>query len=155
MKNKEHHFPLVVKDYLVSGEEFSLRYDTELEMLITDPQPNLEELSKYYKSEDYISHTDSNKGLVSFLYQLVKKRAIHKKVRLINSIHIGPKSLLDIGAGTGAFLKQAKKSKWKVSGIEPNAAARKLAKEKGIDLVENIAVYQGKKFDVITLWQKL
>ena len=155
MKNKNNHFPITVRDYLVSGEDFSLKYDAEMEMLITDPQPDAKNLSKYYNSEAYISHTDSKKGLISFLYQIVKKRAIKKKVKLITSLHSDPKSILDIGAGTGAFLNQAKKNKWIVSGIEPNEAARKLAQEKGIVLAESIDSLHGKKFDVITLWHVL
>jgi len=155
MKNKNQHFPITVKDYLVTGEAFNLVYDAEREMLITDPQPEAESLSKYYDSDAYISHTDSKKGFVSFLYQIVKKRALRKKVKLISSLHYGPKSLLDIGAGTGDFLKQAKQYKWIVSGVEPNKNARNLAQEKGIVLKDMIDDFQGEKFDVITLWHVL
>jgi hypothetical protein len=30
-----------------------------MDMLVTYPQPSLENLGKYYESVDYISHTDS------------------------------------------------------------------------------------------------
>jgi hypothetical protein len=32
-------------------------------MLITYPQPSLDNLGKYYESEDYISHTDGKRSL--------------------------------------------------------------------------------------------
>jgi hypothetical protein len=32
-----------------------------MDMLVTYPQPSLENLGKYYESVDYISHTDSKK----------------------------------------------------------------------------------------------
>jgi len=155
MKNSQNHIYIKAKDLLVTGEEFSLLYDQEREMLITSPQPAIENLSKYYESEEYISHTDSKKGLVSFLYQIVKRSALQKKLNLIASLNNGTGNLLDIGAGTGDFLKQAKSKSWKTAGVEPNESARNLAEEKGIILKENISDFEGKKFDVITLWHVL
>ncbi len=155
MKLEKDNFPLTVRDYLVSGEEFSLVYDPEKEMLQTHPQPEIKELSKYYESDEYISHTDSKKGLVSFLYQVIKKRALQNKVALITSLNVGEKNLLDIGAGTGDFLKEAKENSWNVFGIEPNKNARDLAFKKGIELKENIDEYKNQSFDVITLWHVL
>ena len=153
--NKQHNIPTKVKDYLVTSESFELIYDSEREMLITSPKPATENLSKYYESEEYISHTDSKKGIVSYLYQTIKKRALHKKVTLINTLNNGSGALLDIGAGTGDFLKQAQEANWKVLGVEPNEGAKKLAQEKGIDLQESLNDFNGKTFDVITMWHVL
>jgi len=152
---KPNNIPTKVKDYLVTGEMFELIYDSEREMLITSPKPATENLSKYYESEEYISHTDSKKGIVSYLYQTVKKRALQKKVALINSLNNGAGTLLDIGAGTGDFLKQAKEANWKVSGVEPNEGAKKLAQEKGINLQESLNDLNEETFDVITMWHVL
>jgi 2-polyprenyl-3-methyl-5-hydroxy-6-metoxy-1,4-benzoquinol methylase len=155
LKTSQKTVYLKTNDFLVTGEEFSLLYDLERDMLLTYPQPEIENLSKYYESEDYISHTDSKKGVESFLYQFIKKKALQKKTRLITSLNNGTGNLLDIGAGTGDFLKSAKQKGWKINGIEPNEGARKLAQEKGIDLSENINNFKGKTFDVITLWHVL
>ena len=76
MKLQKENFPLKVKDHLVTGEEFTLVLDPEKEMLLTKPQPKTNILSKYYESDDYISHTDNKKGIVSFLYQTVKKKIL-------------------------------------------------------------------------------
>ena len=97
MENIQKKIELSTKDFLVSGESFNLLYDSEREMLVTSPQPRREELSKYYESENYISHTDEDKGLMASLYQLVKKYSLAKKLRLITILNKGPGSLLDIG----------------------------------------------------------
>ena len=122
---------LECKDYTVSNELFTLLLDTESDLLITSPQPNLEDLPKYYKSEAYISHTDSKKGIFDKIYQFVKSYTIKKKVKLINTTTDSKeKSLLDIGCGTGDFLIACKKENWQVVGIEPNEKAKEFTKSK-------------------------
>ena len=155
MKLQKENFPLRVKDYLVTNEEFTLIYDSEKEMLLTNPQPEENQLSKYYESDDYISHTDNKKGIVSFLYQSVKKRALQHKLNLITSLKKDANNILDIGAGTGDFLKHIKSENRSIFGIEPNKKARALASKKGINLEESIADFKGKTFDVITMWHVL
>ena len=143
------------KDYLVSGEQFNLLHDTTFDMLITQPKPANEELAKYYESDAYISHTDDTKGLLSFLYQRVKKYSLRKKVSLL-SLHQKQKgTLLDIGAGTGDFLVAAQHAGWSVHGVEVNKTARNKAADKNIQLQETIAAFEGKKFEAITLWHVL
>ncbi|WP_290568051.1 class I SAM-dependent methyltransferase [Leeuwenhoekiella sp. UBA6783] len=143
---------LKIKDYSISQEEFTLVYDEVLDMFSTDPVPD--NLGKYYLSENYISHTDSNDGLFEKVYHWVKNYMLKKKVNLISS-YVEKGTLLDIGAGTGDFLNQAKKSGWEVTGIEPSAAARKRAFEKAINLFEEDAKVGERKFDVITMWHVL
>ena len=143
---------LKIKDYSVSKEEFDLIYDEKLDKYSTLPVP--ENLDQYYLSEDYISHTDSKKGLFEKAYHFIKRFMLKKKLQLISSrVHQG--SLLDIGAGTGDFLKQAKNEGWKVTGIEPSPDARKKASEKGIELFQNIDAVSVQKFDAITMWHVL
>lgn len=146
---------LSVTDYLVSGESFDLLYDSDFDLLKTFPQPKLEDISKYYESQDYISHTDEKSGLFSSLYQLVKKWSLHKKANLIFNQNNGFGSLLDIGAGTGDFLKMAQGKGWEVYGTEPNKNAAKLALEKGIELESSLNDFKKKQFDVVTLWHVL
>jgi 2-polyprenyl-3-methyl-5-hydroxy-6-metoxy-1,4-benzoquinol methylase len=146
---------LTTKDFLVSGESFNLVRDDLKGMLITDPQPSPEELPKYYDSEAYISHTDSDKGFMASLYQGVKKYSLALKLRLITSLSKDGKSLLDIGCGTGDFLKLAKANHWHIEGVEPNDKARELAGEKGMVLKESMDELLGREFDVVTLWHVL
>ena len=155
MQLKQENFPLTVKDHLVSNEEFTLDFDAEKEMLLTKPQPEASKLSQYYESDQYISHTDNKKGLVPFLYHVVKKRSLKKKLGLINSLKKNAKSILDIGAGTGAFLSFIKSDFSYVTGIEPNQKARELAQEKGVSLEQDLNDVRDKLYDVITMWHVL
>jgi len=152
---KQNKTYISTKDFLVSGESFDLIYDSDREMLVTFPQPIAENLASYYESENYISHTDSKKGLIPFLYQKVKNYSLDKKVDLIDKLQNEQKTLLDIGAGTGEFLKVAKNRSWNVSGVEVNEKARNLSKEKGINLQNHIEDFANHKFDVVTLWHVL
>lgn len=146
---------LKTKDFLVSGESFDLIYDEEKDLLKTIPQPKIEDLGSYYESEEYISHTDNKKGLLSGIYQIVKKWSLRKKSNLIFKQNSGAGSLLDVGAGTGDFLKMAKERGWEVQGMEPNQKASSFALEKGIALKGSLKEFEGKKFDVVTLWHVL
>ena len=153
---------LICKDYTVSGKKFELIYQSDLDMYVTHPKPSEIELPAYYKSEKYISHTDSKKSLFELVYQLVKNYTISKKVNLINSLQTKEKSLLDIGCGTGDFMSASQKRGWEVSGLEPNIDARNLAITK---LKKQTKIYNNieellknnvdKKFNLISLWHVL
>ena len=151
--NKKHF--LTVKDHSVSKEIFDLYYDEELDMLITSPQPELQNLGKYYESEDYISHTDNKRSLFEKAYHFVKSIALKNKLNLINSQQSQKGKLLDIGAGTGDFLLTAKNDGWETIGVEPSDRAKNIAKEKGISFVEEISTLQNHSLDVITMWHVL
>jgi len=151
--NKKHF--LTVKDHSVSKEIFDLYYDEELDMLITSPQPELQNLGKYYESEDYISHTDNKRSLFEKAYHFVKNIALQNKLNLINSEQPEKGKLLDIGAGTGDFLLTAKNNGWETIGVEPSERAKNIAKQKGISFVEEIGSLENNSLDVITMWHVL
>ena len=141
------------KDNTVSGDYFEVMVNTEYEMLVTYPVPkNIED---YYKSEAYISHTDSKKTFFDKSYQVIKNHTLKQKLILLNSFKSSSKSVLDFGAGTGDFLKICKNNNWQVLGIEPSAEARENAVKKGVHLKENLLDVTNQKFDVITLWHVL
>lgn len=155
---KENSTYLSLIDHSVSGEEFQLLYNKEFEMLETYPQPSLENLPDYYKSEDYISHTDAKRNLFEKAYHFIKSISLKRKLKLINSVSNEAKNLLDIGCGTGDFLKIAKDNNWNVSGIEPNKKARAIANQKtnnSVFEVEQLQNLNEHSFDVITLWHVL
>ena len=155
MNNNNKILKFTTKDFLVSGESFDLLIDSKREMLITSPQPRAEDLAKYYESDAYISHTDSKAGFMASMYQNVKKYSLALKLRLILTLHGSPGLLLDIGAGTGDFLKLAKDNGWDVKGVEPNAGASNLAKQKNLEIYESIEKLSGQTFNVVTLWHVL
>lgn len=144
-----------VQDHSVSKESFDLLLDEELQLLKTYPQPALDQLSKYYESEDYISHTDGKRSLFEKLYHIIKRKAIRDKVKLITSLQSQKGSLLDIGAGTGDFLSEAKNQNWTITGIEPNPKAKTIAISKGVSFAESLDSLENNSFDVITMWHVL
>lgn len=144
-----------IKDYSVTGEEFELLMDENLQLLKTHPQPNNEELQKYYQSEDYISHTDAKRSWFEKMYHLVKQKAVRDKVSLIEYYNGSKGIVLDIGSGTGDFLAEAKKQNWKTVGMEPSDKAKSIAKQKGVCLVESYDELEDHYFDVITMWHVL
>jgi len=144
---------LKTKDFSISQEAFELLHDTHLDMLVTKPQP--ENLASYYESDVYISHTDSNTSFIDKVYQRVKKYNLSKKVGLINRYARGKNTLLDVGAGTGDFLKAARVDGWRIEGVEPNHEARRKALDKGISLRDRMEALPGKKYEIISLWHVL
>lgn len=146
---------LTCKDHMVSGENFDLLHNSEYDLLVTSPKPTAEKLSEYYKSDDYISHTDSKKTLFDKVYQLVKSIMLKKKIGLLENYFPQKGRVLDIGAGTGDFLKAAKNSGWETHGAEPNKKARELARQKEIILNEHTESFPDSNFDAITMWHVL
>lgn len=146
---------LSVTDYSVSKEKFELLLDEELQMLKTTPVPSINDLPRYYESEEYISHTDGNKGMFEKVYQFVKRIAIRNKITLLTDVTTQKGKLLDIGCGTGEFLLAAKNSGWDVVGFEPNSKASHLAKIKELVLVDSTSEIEEGSLDVITMWHVL
>ena len=153
ISNKKHF--LTLKDYSVSKETFDLYHDETLDMLITFPQPSLDNLGKYYESEDYISHTDNQRSLFEKLYHFIKNIALKNKLNLINSHQPNKGRILDIGAGTGDFLSVAKKDGWQTIGVEPSTKAKSIAINKGVSFVELTTELENNSFDVISMWHVL
>ena len=156
MKNQSTY--ITVNDHSVSGEEFQLLHNKELDMLETFPQPIAEKLSEYYKSEDYISHTDTKRNLLEYVYHKVREISLKRKLKLINSFQSESRTLLDIGCGTGDFLETALNANWHITGIEPNQHAREIANSKTKNSVFETAALgklEPNSFDVITLWHVL
>ncbi len=149
---------LYIKDHSVSGEMFQLKENEKYGFLETFPQPKTNQLSEYYKTEDYISHTDAKRNWFEKAYHLVRRFSLKQKLKLINGFKTETKTLLDVGCGTGDFLKTAKDNNWIVSGIEPNAEARIIANQKTENVVFDIQKlnnFESNSFDVITLWHVL
>ncbi|CAA9319495.1 MAG: SAM-dependent methyltransferases [uncultured Cytophagales bacterium] len=152
----EHKLFLSCRDYTVSGEAFNIRECTQCEFKFTSPRPSQDAIGPYYQSEAYISHSDSTAGVINKLYHAVRRKTLADKVNLINQLH--PKgTLLDIGCGTGNFLKACTDAGWLTKGVEADPATRQKAiQTSGCEVqADLLQAYKGKKFDVITLWHVL
>jgi 2-polyprenyl-3-methyl-5-hydroxy-6-metoxy-1,4-benzoquinol methylase len=146
-----------VEDFSVSKQGFEIYTCTDCGFLFTNPRPNIDEISSYYQSEDYISHTDTNKGLINKIYHRVRKITLAQKLKLINRLTVSKGTLLDIGCGTGYFLQTAKTNGWKVIGTEPDPKARQQAKQKtNADIYTDFLDDEVQiKADIITMWHVL
>jgi 2-polyprenyl-3-methyl-5-hydroxy-6-metoxy-1,4-benzoquinol methylase len=150
---------LTARDHSVSGEEFVIWQCTHCGLRFTQDVPDEAAIIPYYKSPDYISHTDTDKGFINKTYKKVRKITLQQKARLIiDQTGVAKGSLLDVGSGTGAFLQVMKEKGWTVSGIEPDEDARKLAQSLyGFQLSapETIDDFLPASMDAITLWHVL
>lgn len=143
-------------DYTVSRESFNIVACNACNFLFTNPRPDDSILSRYYKSDNYISHTDTSSGFVNKLYKQVRKFTLNSKLKLI--LRFNGKSVLDIGSGTGAFVNHLNLNGVNVMGVEPDGDARNQAKKLyNLDLKEekDLDGFNDKTFNVITMWHVL
>ena len=150
---------LTVKDHTVSGQTFVVMECGSCTVRFTQDAPAVDSIAPYYKAEEYISHTDTSKGLINRIYKGVRKRTLRKKRKLIKRYtRLQKGKLLDVGSGTGSFVNEMKQHGWETIGLEPDEGAREIAKQvHEIVLGDTSAFYrlnQG-SFDAITLWHVL
>lgn len=145
---------LTCKDYTVSHESFNIVSCKTCNFKFTNPRPSDSEIGKYYKSEDYVSHSDTKKGLINRLYHTVRTRTLKQKLGLIGS-YVSRGTILDYGCGTGMFLKTCADAGWKSFGFEPDSDARKLAEGKGLTVANSKESLSSNKYDIISLWHVL
>jgi 2-polyprenyl-3-methyl-5-hydroxy-6-metoxy-1,4-benzoquinol methylase len=156
LSNGFSHF-LTCKDFTVSKDDFAIVACNACGFALTNPRPADNLLGAYYESNEYISHSNTKTGLVSQIYQAVRKRTLRHKLNLIN--REGRRgALLDVGCGTGEFLATCKQDGWQTTGIEPSANARQQAiQNHKLDVREEheLGNLPPQSFDVITLWHVL
>ena len=147
------------KDYTVSGEQFEIWQCNNCTQRFTQKIPGKEAIGKYYQSENYISHSDTSKGIINQLYHAIRRRTLIQKRKLVEDTTAkNTGNILDMGCGTGAFLNTMKKAGWNASGIEPDQLARKKAQELyGLHLDDSGTFYDlpPRTFDAITMWHVL
>lgn len=144
-------------DYTVSQNKFNIVSCDACSFHFTNPIPVIEEIGEYYKSESYISHSSTNKGLINKIYQKVRNYTLKQKVKLIQKESVG-KNHLDIGAGTGHFLNASSLAGFNTLGLEPDTDARQMAIDNfkvNIKPLEELHNLEDNSQDVITMWHVL
>ena len=147
---------LTCTDFYASGETFEVVRCVQCGFLMTQDAPVEAEIGKYYETPDYISHSNTRKGLMNSLYHVVRRIMLARKASLVKrtaKMKVG--TLLDYGTGTGFFADAMKRNGWDVSAVEKSSAARAFAKERfALDVKAEDALkeYTDASFDVITLW---
>ena len=145
--------PLEVKDYMVSGATFALKWDVSTKAYKTQPKPN--DLSRYYNHPDYISHNTQARGWRAKAYRVVRGFNVALKLKWLRSAAPPGRDLLDYGCGTGDFAHAAKNESWDVFGLEVNDLARGEAQKKSLTVWKDRQESSKTKYDAITLWHVL
>lgn len=150
---------LNVKDHTVSQQFFSIWQCSDCTLRFTQSVPGLGEIGAYYQSDNYISHTDTKEGIINRLYHAVRKRTLQRKLQLIKRTTGRQQGVIvDIGAGTGAFLHTMQQARWQVQGIEPDENTRQRAKELyglSLDNPDKLNTLASSHFDAVTMWHVL
>lgn len=150
----------VCTDRLVSHREFTLEECEDCKFLFTGNAPGKETIGSYYQSPDYISHTGGGRSFADILYGIARSIMLGSKLRTVNRLtqRRSGGNVLDIGAGTGHFVKKMLSNGWHAEGIEVSAEARKYASDvNGVSLHESITELMPvtEKFDAVTMWHVL
>ena len=147
------------KDYTVSQDSFTIFHCNNCSLRFTQNVPNQNEIGKYYASENYISHSDIQEGIVNRLYHIIRKKTLAAKKKIIQKETGKTKGkILDIGCGTGGFLHTMTHAGWECTGLEPDETARTKAFELyNIQPKSSEEIYFLPEifFDVITMWHVL
>ena len=150
---------LSAKDYTVSGERYEIWHCDDCTLRFTQNCPNSDSIGQYYHSDNYVSHSDTTRGFINQLYHIIRNYTLRSKRLLVQKVtHQKTGTLLEIGAGTGAFSNTMKKSGWQLTALEPDATARQHALNRyGLDLepTENLFRLTAGIYDAITLWHVL
>lgn len=150
---------LTCKDYLATQEVFDIKRCKICNFAFTQDFPSEDVIGRYYDAPEYVSHSDTHKGIINMLYHLARKIALNSKANIVSEYAAVKNGLLlDIGSGTGYFLNKMKRRKWIVTGIEKSDGARVYAKHKfDINCQESEYLYKimCKTKDVVTMWHVL
>ncbi len=150
---------LSAKDFTVSHQSFEIWQCNDCSLRFTQNIPDANNIGTYYQSSAYVSHSDTNEGLINRLYHIVRNFTLQSKKRLIEkNCSVQNKNLLDVGAGIGAFSNAMKNAGWNVTALEPDDAAREKALQKfslQMQLPETIYQLEKNKFNAITMWHVL
>ncbi|MGA0431759.1 MAG: class I SAM-dependent methyltransferase [Flavobacteriaceae bacterium] len=156
---KSAHFEndnqLIVKDHLVSGKTFVVRWNPDQQLAQT-LVPKTFDASSYYDSQAYDSHKRNRTGIQGLLYSISQKIMFHRKLKVvIPFLHKANDVVLDYGCGTGTFVDFLHQKKYKCIGVEPYAKARTIAKDRGLPVYESLDTLPKANIKVIVLWHVL
>lgn len=143
------------------GELYNIYACDNCSFVFLHPLYAEEEAAGYYAEADYdpFLEIEGARSLIQDIYSRLKPWALNWKARLISKFCPQPGILLDVGAGTGAFLNTMVNRNWIVQGVEKNPQAAEYAR-----LKLELKIFHGDLadsdidsaiFDVVTFWHSL
>lgn len=152
-------FSLSCTDNLTSNENFDIVRCKKCGFALTQDFPSEDVIGKYYDAPEYVSHSDTQKGVINTLYHQARRIALNSKTNLVIETSKKKKGLLlDIGCGTGYFPNSMNEAGWDTLAIEKSGSTRAYAKERfGINAYDSdfLTTIASNSLDVITMWHVL
>jgi 2-polyprenyl-3-methyl-5-hydroxy-6-metoxy-1,4-benzoquinol methylase len=112
-------------------------------------------LDSMYKSGEYKTYFEK----LTVPGQNLRKNVIdQRKFKQVSSLIGKHGTVLDVGCGTGSFLKVCRENGWEAYGVDPSESAVSVARERyDIEIEQNYfeSYETEKKFDCITFWGQL
>lgn len=146
-------------DHYATKEKFEIFRCLNCGFQFTQNFPAEKCIDRYYDTKEYISHSNTNKGIINKLYHVVRSHMMKKKADIVkNNTHSSSPWLLDFGCGIGFFLAEMDKRGWTVKGIEKNKVARQFAHTNfgvAVSGPEIINQLDELSFGVVTMWHSL
>lgn len=127
-KGKNLKEVFIVEDFSISHEKFHIVACSDCQFRFTDNAPDEVVIGRYYHSTDYVSHSNTRKGLINRLYHIARSFTLETKRAFVQKATGKAVGMhLDVGSGTGTFVYTMEKAGWSSIGLEPDEAARETA----------------------------
>jgi len=126
-------------------------------LIFLNPRPGPEEIGEYYP-DDYEPYLRSVHASGSALQDLIQRVRLRSRVRVVTQL-VQNGRLLDVGCGSGGFLREMRRLGWEVQGVEINAKMAQFVRTQlELDVLEGTlesASFPGDSFDIVTMWDTL
>ena len=134
---------------------FPLDRCTDCGLCFQNPMWTDAELSGFYP-KTYYAYTDRTKAhKLPFVKRILKPILGLRELTTKDPYYDRPGKMLDVGCGSGWFIKRMRDKGWEVKGVEPSSAAAELGrKEFGLDIFNGTlcdAQFGANSFDYIRL----
>jgi SAM-dependent methyltransferase len=136
--------------------EYQLIQCGRCSLAFLDPMYEDHELSNFYPKNYYAFVDRFSAKPSNFLWTFARTLLVgHRDHPTKDPQFEKPGRMLDVGCGSGWFISQMREQGWRVTGVEPNAAAADFGRtEKGLDIFPGSlldAAFPDKSFDYVRL----